>query len=101
MYMTFIHVPNHYRLNSKLIRENLRYSFLSIFGATLLLFTIGNNTPDLFYNEQIFHLSKALIISHIWYEEKYIHNEQSYMITFGEKKMISIENFDISKEYDK
>ena len=75
MYMTFIHVPNHYRLNSKIIRENLRYSFLSIFGATLLLFTIGNNTPDLFYNEQIFHLSKALIISHIWYEEKYIHND--------------------------
>ena len=26
--------------------------------------------------------------------------ENQYMITFGEKKMISIENFDISKEYD-
>jgi len=75
MYMTFIHVPNHYRLNSKLISDNLRYSFLSIAGAMIILFTIGNNSPDLFYNENMFQLSKALIVSHIWYEEKYIHKD--------------------------
>lgn len=75
MYMTFIHVPNHYMLNSKLIKENFRYSFISILGVTILFFLVGNNTPDLFYNEHVYCLSKSLIISHILYEEKYIHKD--------------------------
>jgi len=71
-YMTFLHVPNHYRFNWKYIKKNillnifLLTSFPVLFNLILKYFQI-NVTGNGFAN-----LMKAFIISHIIYDELYV-----------------------------
>lgn len=71
-YMTFLHVPNHYRFNWKYIKKNiilnlfLLTSFPVLFNLILKYFKI-NVSGNSFIN-----LMKAFIISHIIYDELYV-----------------------------
>ena len=73
-YMCFIHVPNHYKIYEKMIKENIMksgmYIGLCALGATSYFYS----DPNILQNENLFVLSQALIISHIVYEELYTKN---------------------------
>ena len=72
-YMVLLHVPNHYRMNWNVLKNNI-VSNLQL----LLLFTIGcyfggEVIFDNFFNSYIIDIAKGIVIAHIAYEELYIH----------------------------
>lgn len=81
LYMCFIHVPNHYRIYEYLIKENITKSFMYIslvaIVSTFLLFS----DMSIMENENVYTISKALIISHIIYEEVYTKNNTKNIFT--------------------
>lgn len=68
IYMTFLHVPNHYLTYSKLIEKHNKLSYLCIFSISFILCTINYNNNFLF-NYKMKHVFQGLIIGHIMYEE--------------------------------
>ena len=71
LYMTCLHVPNHYKFNYKYIKKNI---FINIF--LIGLFTYGINILDnyILYTSFIRNIIKNIVISHILYQELYVHN---------------------------
>lgn len=78
VYMCFIHVPNHYKIYKQMIKENLVKSglYISLCGAIATLYFYSD--PSILQNDNVFTLSKALIISHIIYEELYTKNNTMF-----------------------
>lgn len=74
LYMCFIHVPNHYTIYKNMIKENFAksFSYISICAIVTTFYFYSNG--ELMYDENIFTIGKALIISHIIYEELYTKN---------------------------
>jgi len=67
LYMCLIHVPNHYLTYLDLLKQNKKISFLTIIASILTL--CSNN--NLLNNVQSPTIIKAIIVSHILYEELY------------------------------
>lgn len=76
IYMLFVHVPHHYYMNRNVIKEqlNLNISIL-ILMTTISLY--GTHIVNVFDSLLLFDLSKGVIISHILYEELYIHKNNT------------------------
>lgn len=73
-YLTFVHVPNHYLYNWKFLKKEKILSFIVILFTTLLSFHFGNEYFEIYKDTLSFDIIKAIIISHILYEELYINN---------------------------
>ena len=73
VYMLLIHVPNHYRMNWKYISPKLVKN-IGILAFFTLLSAIGG---EVFFhylvNDYMMDIMKAVVISHIIYEEAFIH----------------------------
>ena len=76
-YMTIIHVPNHYRENWFHIKKDLVLNFLIMMFTIAFFNGISDSFPELMDNIYMINAGKAIIISHIFYQEKYIKNNQS------------------------
>ena len=73
-YMLFIHVPNHYRLNWKYLK-NKKIQTISILSLSTTLFLIMGNELNFL---TITPLVKSIIISHIIYEETFVYTYSTY-----------------------
>ena len=75
LYMCFIHVPNHYTIYKNMIKENFSKSFAYIMICAIVITFYFYSNENIVYDENVFTISKALIISHIVYEELYTKND--------------------------
>lgn len=71
-YMTFIHVPNHFKLNNFHIKK---FKILNTFLYTGLIFIFYWNNFDILNNIYILNNIISIIISHVIYQEVYILNK--------------------------
>ena len=78
-YMTIIHVPNHYRENWFHIKKDLILNFLIIMFTIAFFNGISDSFPDLMNSLYTINAGKAIIISHVFYQEKYIKNNKSIL----------------------
>lgn len=76
-YMTIIHVPNHYRENWFYIKKDVILNFLLIMISCAFFNSIYENNPTIINNVHLINVAKAIIISHIYYQEKYILKDKS------------------------
>jgi hypothetical protein len=76
LYMVAIHVPNHYRINWRYIRENTKKNIGVIFLCTVTLYLCGEIFPIIYESQLAFDCSKGLVISHIIYDEKHIYPDE-------------------------
>ena len=74
VYMLISHVPNHYKTNWIYIKQNTHINISFIIFFTFFLTYIGLTYPYLYDSKMIFDISKGLVISHVIYNEIYIHN---------------------------
>lgn len=72
IYLTCLHVPNHYKLNWKYLIQNKTFSLLVVGITTIVFHYFGDYYFDLFQNPFYMDIIKGIILSHIIYEEKYI-----------------------------
>jgi len=73
-YMCFIHVPNHYKIYKPMIMNNLKKSIFYISLCAIISTYAMYSNVELIYDKNVFTISEALIISHIFYEEFYTKN---------------------------
>ena len=71
-YMCFLHVPNHYYLNRTIISKKKMVNLSFILSFTLFLSFIG--CYQFVYHPLFYPLYKGIVISHVIYQELYIHN---------------------------
>lgn len=74
LFMSFIHVPNHYKNNYKYIKKEPILNFILLLAFTAFINYVDILHPELFANEQLITISKSIIISHVVYSEKYIND---------------------------
>ena len=74
IYMCFIHVPNHYRIYENLIKKNIMKSCVYISLVAIVSTCLIFSDISMIENENVYTISKALIISHVIYEELYTKN---------------------------
>jgi hypothetical protein len=74
LFMSFIHVPNHYKNNYKYIKKEPVLNFLLLLAFTGCINSVDNLHPELLVSEQVLTITKSIIISHVVYSEKYITN---------------------------
>ena len=75
LFMSFIHVPNHYKNNYKYIKKDPIFNFLLLLAFISFINSVDNLHPELLVNEQVFTIAKSIIISHVVYSEKYINDK--------------------------
>ena len=75
LYMIFLHVPNHYKMNMDLLKKYAKESIITISLCSSLFLLIGDKYDNIFYGELI-NFVKGIIISHILYGELYIYREK-------------------------
>lgn len=81
-YMLLSHVPHHYYMNKDIIKENINFN-LGLLLLTTISCIYGSNVFNIFDSLFVFDLSKGFVISHILYEELYIHkNSTNNSLTF-------------------
>tara|TARA_Y100000389_G_scaffold200382_1_gene240667 strand:+ start:803 stop:1360 length:558 start_codon:yes stop_codon:yes gene_type:complete len=71
-YMCLIHVPKHYYFNRNIINKNMAVNLSFILSFTLLLFMLG--AYDIAYTSYLYPFYKGIVISHVFYQEAYVHN---------------------------
>ena len=72
--MSFIHVPNHYKINWDLMKKLPLQSVGLLSSSTFIIMFLGQQ----FYMENNMLMNdvlKGIIVSHILYEELYIFND--------------------------
>ena len=69
IYLTFIHVPNHYRLNWYTLKKNPKLSMGIVLLTTLLIEVLGRDFDKFMLNDSIMSVIKGIIMSHVVYEE--------------------------------
>tara|TARA_B100000035_G_scaffold294256_1_gene284381 strand:+ start:5499 stop:6032 length:534 start_codon:yes stop_codon:yes gene_type:complete len=74
IYLSLIHVPNHYKNSWYFLKNNKIKTFLILILTTTVSLVFGMNYYELYENPMIFDIIKGIIISHILYEELYIYN---------------------------
>ena len=75
LYMLIIHVPHHYKMNWKYMKQTPNFSILLLIITSCLMGFIGNSIDANVNIELVMTITKGIIISHIVYEEKYIFDE--------------------------
>ena len=75
LYMIFLHVPKHYKMNMDLLKKYTKESIITISLCSSLFLLIGDKYDNIFYGELI-NFVKGIIISHILYGELYIYREK-------------------------
>ena len=80
IYMSFIHVPNHYLTLHTLLKKNKVFSFLFISLISFILCVTSINNPTLIYNSFYQNFIKSIIVSHIAYEEFFIKYEKKNIL---------------------
>jgi len=80
LYMTFLHVPNHYYMSWNFIKKQKKETafLISLFSMLFLYFGEIINFSNM--NTQVLNLVKSIVISHIVYNEKYVHKRTLPMI---------------------
>jgi hypothetical protein len=75
-YMIFIHVPNHYISNWIYLKKTPYLTLTNLIINTILIVTLFNKfyIPSSINNPFIHIIIKSVIISHIIYQEMFIHN---------------------------
>jgi hypothetical protein len=71
-YITFIHVPNHYRVNWKYIKKNIPLNIFLLTSSPILFNLILKYFKINVAGNNFINLMKSLIISHIIYDELYV-----------------------------
>lgn len=71
-YMITIHVPHHYQMNWKLLKDKPKFSKQIIIGFSLICSIFTPVYDDIISNDLLCDIGKALVISHILYEEMFI-----------------------------
>lgn len=69
IYLTFIHVPNHYRLNWYTLKKNPKLSMGVVLLTTLLIEIFSKDFDSFMLNDSIMSVIKGIIMSHVVYEE--------------------------------
>jgi len=72
-YMVLLHVPNHYKTNWKFMKDAPYKNVGGVVAFSLLLIVFGEYFPWLFQSKLLFDMSKGIVVSHVLYNEKYIH----------------------------
>lgn len=75
LYMLFIHVPNHYRMNWNYMKPNVKKNVIFMIIATILFSIGGEIVFQKFMNDYMLDMSKSVVIAHILYEETFIHKK--------------------------
>ena len=76
VYMLFIHVPHHYYMNRNVIKGNIYFN-VGILILSTMTSLLGAHIINVFDSVPLFDLSKGVVISHILYEELYIHKNNT------------------------
>jgi len=76
-YMIFLHVPNHYRLSWNFIKKQKRETVFLVGLFSMLFLKFGNSVD--FSNINIINTAKSFVISHIIYNERYVHKQKSIL----------------------
>ena len=76
LYMLFIHVPNHYKMNWRYMQSNIKNNVMFMIFATIVFSIGGEIVFQSFMNDYMLDMSKSVIIAHILYEETFIHNKK-------------------------
>jgi hypothetical protein len=76
VYMTFIHVPNHYKESWFYMKKNipLNVFLISILCIVMELLTLIN--PNMLHDVNMMNIAKSIIISHIMYQEVHVLNNK-------------------------
>lgn len=73
-YMSFLHVPNHYYMNKKIISKQIVKNVSFILSFTMFLSFLGNQ--DVIFQPFFYPVYKAVVMSHVVYQELYVHNNR-------------------------
>ena len=73
VYMCFLHVPNHYKLSWFFLKKEKIRSLITILVSTFLFLKGGNLFNLNLQHHLALSVVKSLVISHIIYEECFIH----------------------------
>ena len=69
LYMMFIHVPNHYKMNWSELKKDPKMSLMVILSSTFFIELFGRDLHTLMLNESLMSVMKGIIMSHVIYEE--------------------------------
>lgn len=72
LYLSLIHVPNHYISNWFYLKKEKNITFILLFITTLLSLYFGNEYFELYNDLFISDIIKGIIVSHVLYQELYI-----------------------------
>jgi len=78
-YMTMIHVPNHYHMSWSFIKKQKRLTALVVGFVTFIFLQFGKYFDMNNISVKIMNLAKAFVISHIIYNERYIHKKEVFL----------------------
>ena len=70
-YMSCVHVPNHYYSNRQVIKRRCMLNLSFILGFSLFLSIVGEQYVSC--NPILFPFYKGVVISHVIYQELYVH----------------------------
>ena len=69
LYMMFIHVPNHYKMNWCELKKDPKLSLMIILSSTFFIELFGRDLHTLMLNDSLMSVMKGIIMSHVIYEE--------------------------------
>lgn len=75
LYMTFIHVPNHYRTSWSFIKNQKKFSAALVLTFTAAFLFFGKFIDLSNMNVNVFNLGRSFVTSHIIYNEFYVHKK--------------------------
>jgi hypothetical protein len=78
-YMTIIHVPNHYRMSWQFIKKQKRLTALLVGFVTFIFLQLGKYLDMNNISVELVNLAKAFVISHIIYNERYVHKKELFL----------------------
>ena len=80
LYMTFLHVPNHYYMSWNFIKKQKKETAFLVGLFSMLFLYFGETLHFSNMNIQVLALVKSFVVSHVVYNEKYIHNKKQPII---------------------
>ena len=73
-YMVLFHVPNHYNLNKSFVLKDLNFNLILISLVAMVSVYFDFYLCNEYIDNDIYNLIKAIIISHVIYQEKFVLN---------------------------
>ena len=72
--MVLFHVPNHYNLNKSFVLKDLNFNLILISLVAMVSVYFDFYLCNEYIDNDIYNLIKAIIISHVIYQEKFVLN---------------------------